>query len=338
MLVLGRIEVGRGMDPPRLVGSGLEVHRLLAELAERGSFEALLSLHPDLTTADVRALLIFAAESVESDQLQRGWKIRHEGQALQELTAAFALPPGRCVARFTAPFPAARHWLASLRNPAPTAAAALCLAMRDGELAFESAAYSVSDPNTTALATLIAHVCAVGTEEIEGDPCLLAMRVAGDFVFRAAAVRADRLDDLGPLLERALDLPLRLSLGEATRSVLVARGHASCPGEVQVQAADTGLATGGAGGGSGDLGRFLAALGQFLGRRIVDEVAEPRPAAVAWRYHHHGACTGPAEDPAAVALVLDRVREQTGIQFVSEARAVRVVTVSLPADSAGRAG
>jgi hypothetical protein len=86
---------------------------------------------------------------------------------------------------------------------------------------------------------------------------------------------------------------------------------------------------GGAGGGSGTLDEFLAVTGSYIGRRLVNDLAERPKDTIKWYCHNStGVLPGSdsIQDPEGV---LKNITAQTGLRFTPEKRKVRVLFVEI---------
>ncbi|MDB5306576.1 MAG: sigma-70 family polymerase sigma factor [Gemmataceae bacterium] len=170
--------------------------------------------------------------------------------------------------------------------------------------------------------------------EVEGDQALLEAQAPGDFVVREGAAAGKVLPRLEMILQRECELPVKFWLSEVEREVVVVRGKfASTPREGREKYTidvfsrrpipDTR-----AGGGSGDLTRFLVGIESFTRRRLVNEVGQLPKDTLTWYFHLRSPFTAEerAEDTDPEA-VFRTVAAQTGLTFETEKRKVRVLFV-----------
>jgi len=191
--------------------------------------------------------------------------------------------------------------------------------------------------------------------EVEADKKLLDTAIGGDFVFRQDAP----VEKLVPALERILreecKLPIKLTFREVERQIVVARGTLKVvplagqkKNHVEVFGKEIGK--GEAWSSRRDLHGFLLELGDFLGRRFVNEAKSGKDEVFTYglsvrqdpRYRlasefdlpsKPDAVPPPKFDPAIEAedhdpkLVLPNVAKQTGLSFTTEKRKVRVLFV-----------
>jgi len=85
----------------------------------------------------------------------------------------------------------------------------------------------------------------------------------------------------------------------------------------------------GAGGGSGELGEFLAHVGDNLGIPLVNEVTDGGKTKVSWENHADAHFTGmDSRLEELTGKVLKNIATQTGLTFTREKRSVEVWFVS----------
>ena len=160
---------------------------------------------------------------------------------------------------------------------------------REGELTRTSTVMSLPPK----LRDLFGSLMGVQGQEVEGDAALLDSRIAADFIVRAGVSAARLVPQLETILRRDFHLPVRLSLKDAFRDVVVVRGKYRYKKAEELKPAPEGLISGGhrieiavgklGGVANPKLDRFssgvrfsdlLSDLGQFLGLRVVNEVKE----------------------------------------------------------------
>jgi RNA polymerase sigma factor (sigma-70 family) len=162
-------------------------------------------------------------------------------------------------------------------------------------------------------------------DEIEGDEGLLSATVTGDFVRRRGTSQEDLLNDLQSIVSEAAGSPVRLVFRDVSRQVIVVRGDfrltpmASSEFDVEIfgsQGGDSPITS--SSGSSFD--QILSLVGHAIHRRMVNEVTAPpsRPLRVGQR-------GGDLQTEAD--LVLQHLREQTGLSFTEETRTVRQLFV-----------
>jgi hypothetical protein len=185
----------------------------------------------------------------------------------------------------------------------------------------------------TGLPTLLEWLTELHPQDLEGDEGLLKEQITGDFIVRDGAPADKILPRLEEILRHDCKLPIKLTLKDVERKVIVLRGTYRpmlLPGydkeEVQLYGKDL-VPTSGAGGGSGTFAEFLKAAGSFMGRRLVAEV-EGAPKKIGWRYHKRSPFTEQeAKEDTDPDGVLKHLGEQTGFTFKEENRRVRLLFV-----------
>jgi len=166
---------------------------------------------------------------------------------------------------------------------------------------------------------------------IEGNPELLKTVVNGDWVFRSEVPDERTLKSLESILQRILRLRITLTFRQVERDVVVARGryrYSPLPGrsENQVDLYGKRLLPDGddLAGGAGIFPAFLERVGQWIHRPVVNEVEVPPKERICW--FNHGTEATRREDHDE-SLVLQHLREQTGLTFTRERRRIRVLFI-----------
>lgn len=181
---------------------------------------------------------------------------------------------------------------------------------------------------------LTEYVTGISSFELEGDEKLLTAEAPGDFVVRDGATAEKVLPRLEAILRTECKLPVKMRVAEAEREVVVVRGKfASMPrmgrpkNEIDIFSTQP-VPDSGAGGGSGDLARFLRGVEGFVGKRIVADVEKGPTGTLSWYFHARSPFTAEQQaedhDPEKV---FKTVAGQTGLEFKTEKRKVRVVIV-----------
>ncbi|WP_435005403.1 RNA polymerase sigma factor [Tundrisphaera lichenicola] len=182
---------------------------------------------------------------------------------------------------------------------------------------------------------------------IEGDPQLLEAPLIADFLVRDGAPTAKLLPQFETILRRDFALPVRLSIQEEVRGVVVARGRyrykpvpdlkplseglRSNGDQIEVYGREMGdfsdpkrfrtdMARGGA-----TLADLFSDLGMFLGVRVVNLVDAPPEGRLDW--HITDFRLKKEIGPEERDLVLKHLTEQTGLTFTEEARPIRFIRV-----------
>jgi regulation of enolase protein 1 (concanavalin A-like superfamily) len=173
----------------------------------------------------------------------------------------------------------------------------------------------------------------VSRAEIETDEELREERIEGEFVLRTGTPVEKSVPRLEQILRDELHLPIRLTWKEAERDVFVVRGKFAPkplpghqPGNIALFAEEREdverLKLG-----DGTFGKFLAGTGDFLTRRLVNEVAVSPMGKFSWyfvRSKNYPQVPDPAKDPESV---LKNVAAQTGLTIEPAKRKVRVLLV-----------
>ncbi len=195
----------------------------------------------------------------------------------------------------------------------------------DGELRQSGMMFSVS--GGTELRQILDSLAGIYPEEVEGDEELLKTVIRGDFIVRDGVPAGKIVQDFENILQRDLNLPVKMNFREVDREVIVARGtyrFTPVPGrpENEIEIYGEKLEdpyTGG--GGSGDFDEFLSWVGMYINRRVVNEVENPPQGDIIWHYNHK------REGSKKPDLVLQHLTEQTGLAFKMETRRVRLLFV-----------
>lgn len=178
------------------------------------------------------------------------------------------------------------------------------------------------------LIDLIPILVEFAPHEIEGDEELLKAPIRGDWILREGASDEQILAGMEKILRDELQVPVKISVVELDREVLVAIGNfrfTPIGDSKRIQVYSKAVVEKGHGGGGGDLDEFLRGVGKFVDRRIVSEVEIPPKDRLSWRYSEpmrHGKMS-----QKDVETVLEHVTEQTGLTFSPGVRRVRVVMV-----------
>jgi hypothetical protein len=173
-------------------------------------------------------------------------------------------------------------------------------------------------------------------QQVEGAKDILATSVGGDFVVRAGVSANQVIPALEKVLREECRIPVKLTLREVDRKVIVVKGkyrakplkdraanHFEIYGAALVE-------DGTGGGGGGDFPEFLNWIGMYLDRQLVNEAADTPKARLSWHYNERS--EGTEEDRKAdrnESSVLRHLTEQTGLTFVEEARRVAVLFIEL---------
>jgi hypothetical protein len=166
-------------------------------------------------------------------------------------------------------------------------------------------------------------------EEIEADPEILKLPISGDWIVREDAPAEVVLAQLEELLQQECKAPVKFSIEELERKVVVARGKYRGPevgGLIYVSRSPINRPY--AGSGQGGLDKFLLAVGRHLNCRIVNQVESPPDLYVTWRYDKRpGKDAEQAEKDRYKGAVLKHLSEQIGVTFHDEAAKVPILKV-----------
>jgi hypothetical protein len=249
----------------------------------------------------------------------------------------YGLEQGQGVRRIAPPFPKARVIYC---NPAlpwemkanPNVAVGIWFAW-DGEKLRQrgmtiGAAYRLKD--------IIHYGIKINPHEIEGPKEFLERDLEGDWVIRSVVEEENFLKELENILQKEVDLPVRLAFAKRVREVYVAKGKyhfASVKRNENDAGTDkTGNVTndpieiygrersGLGGGASGELKDFLSWVESWINVSIIDEVSEPPAKEITWHSNQPRSTISGSQDSE---LVLKNITDQTGITFTKDLRVVR---------------
>jgi uncharacterized protein (TIGR03435 family) len=254
-------------------------------------------------------------------------------EALAEFKKAYALAAGEDVKRIGPPFPASRAIYyrnafpgSGKQNLEPTASL-LFLWQED------LSPPGLGSSNGSSLRHLLRVLLNIYPQEIEGDQQLLKSRFDGDFVAREGVAQDKLVAGLADLLRRDFKLPIKMSVREVERSVIVANGEyrfTPAPGGKQdaIEIYEKNLNADILGGGTGDLKTFVNWVGMYIDQRmVVGDVDGAPEQQILWQYHGFMATEELGNEPKDVAAVLKHVTKQTGLTFRRQKQKVRVVFV-----------
>jgi hypothetical protein len=259
-----------------------------------------------------------------------------EKGADDEFTKLYALPDGAVLKRVAPPYSDARQAYyrklyehrAKLVPEGPTN---MFFRWKDGKLSNWGMHFGAS---ASRVPTVVEMLAGIYRQDIDGHGELLEEPITGDFIVREGAPAEKVVARLDEILRKECELPMKLTLREVERDVFVVKGRwKSTPlagrkeNEVELYSKQL-VPNSGAGGGSGDLARFLKAAGSFMGRRLVSEVEAPPKGEVSWYNNLHSPFTEEQRlEDTDPELVLKHLTEQTGLTFKEERRKVRILFV-----------
>jgi hypothetical protein len=259
-----------------------------------------------------------------------------EEKAVAKLTKLYALQEGEVLKRIAPPFSPVRmeYYRQEYEGQAkaiPAGPTVMSFRWKNGKLNNWGMTFGGDDG--TGLPTLLEWLTDLYPQDLEGDEGLLKEQITGDFIVREGTPADKVLPRLEEILRRECKLPVKLTLKDVERKVIVLRGtYRPMPlagydkDDVQLYGKDL-VPNSGAGGGSGTFREFLQAAGSFMGRRLVAEV-EGAPKKIGWRYHKRSPFTEQeAKEDTDPDGVLKHLGEQTGFTFKEENRQVRVLFV-----------
>lgn len=171
-------------------------------------------------------------------------------------------------------------------------------------------------------------------QSIEGASDLLERKITGDWVFDPAAAPQDIVAEMEKVVSREWKVLVNLNYRDVERDVYVVRGKwkfkpiSSERLGVQVYGKFLNADLSIGGGGSGDLDKFLKAVGSWIEIPLVNEVSGEIPQRISWRYHMPSPFT---EEQRLEAHndenVTQNLAAQTGLEFVKERRTTRILFV-----------
>jgi hypothetical protein len=263
-----------------------------------------------------------------------------------DLLRVYGLEAGKNIKRVTEPFPAGRSRLTESGMPGRPAAnlqPALLLSFYNGRFLnqWQSIVGGMQGKSEWSLIYLLQH-CGLGAAEITGPKKLLNTEVEGDFVIRVGVLPEKLVAELEQILRKEAKLDVELNFVDEPQDVLVAKGDFAMKRDSAIKSADelrdlifiyADARPNGPGrnedGPTGGLDEFLRDLGNYIGRRVINDVST-NPKRVLWwnRIVNREGAQSPD-------LVLKQISEQTGLTFRAERRTVRVLRIE---PASGRAG
>jgi Protein of unknown function (DUF3738) len=166
---------------------------------------------------------------------------------------------------------------------------------------------------------------------IEGDPDLFDMVLDGDWIVQEDATDGQKVLALDRIIQRSLRQGIGISLRQVVRDVIVASGRyrPSVPilagDRIQIYGRRLNKGEAG-GGGDGMFPNFLEALRDWINRPILDETEAPPKGNIGWGFNERSPFAERRQrDDNEESLVLQQLREQTGLEFRIERRPMRVL-------------
>jgi hypothetical protein len=260
-----------------------------------------------------------------------------------DLMRVYGLEAGKNIKRVTEPYPKARSRWAQSAMQAAKVQPALFLSFYHGRFLdqWQSIVGGRRGKSEWSLIYVLQH-CGLGAAEISGPPKLLNTPVEGDFIIRVGAPPEKLIAELEQILWKEAKLDVELNFVEEPQDVFVAKGDFAMKGDPAMKSAGEprdliviyeGARPDGPGrnedGPTGGLDEFLRDVGNYIGRRVINDVST-KPKRVLWwnRIVHREGAQSPE-------LVLKHITGQTGLTFRAERRTVRVLHID---PASGRAG
>jgi hypothetical protein len=202
---------------------------------------------------------------------------------------------------------------------------------------FQKWGYGFSDSAGMTIRGVLQQVLGLQAYEYQIRQDASAFRLKGDWMADATSEMETKLQKLCDIVRDAKGPSLRFTQKEIEQPVIVASGTYTfrvIEGTYETTSvhffSDKPDKDEGSGGGSGDVNRFLTKLGDRAGMQVVDEVEEPRPKMISWRYNSSsnykelaGLSDG-AKKTEKLQKFLDNVSKQTSLKLTIEQRKVPV--------------
>lgn len=206
----------------------------------------------------------------------------------------------------------------------------------DGELRIWGETHSAS--GNQPLTSVLEHTLGLTTSEFEGPVDLLELNMPGDWILRKDTSQEDKLHALENILKEDFGRHIRFIRRRVDREVIVARGQfhfnplTGTYDDSRVHIYADILIDKGAGGGRGNVSKFLRTVGSRLNVCVVDERREEgnedddEARVHYWAFHrdsHHEEITD-EDRMAKVNKVLANLARQTSLTFTIERRSVDI--------------
>ncbi len=258
---------------------------------------------------------------------EEAWKI--------EFRRAYGLKEGEVLKHLSAPFPSSRaDYCKHLKAEGYFTEVDFEKVVMSYRWNGKDCEFSSLVPGTEGLSLIsLLELLEIPGQEIECDKELRPKIIPGEFVFRAGTTPVKVIPQFERILNKDLNIPVRLSFKQLERVVTVASGkYESKPltdrkvNQIDLFAVDR-KDDASSGGGSGSFEKFPSATGSYIGRRIVSDLPKVPGDTITW-YYHNSIRVLPGPDPNQEPEgVLKNITAQTGLTFKIEKRKVRVLVV-----------
>ncbi len=180
------------------------------------------------------------------------------------------------------------------------------------------------------VAWALRYAVRLSRNEYEAPEELLAIELPGDWVVRPEAPKEQLLEALVQIMSVEAGERISADLHDVEREVIVARGEYKFQpspakfGKDSIHLySDTLSKDGGAGGGSGTLEKLFKWVGDRTGATLIDET-ESSDVKLSWYNHRSTSRKALTDDPARLDQLLENLEKQTGLEFKTETRSVRI--------------
>ncbi len=187
------------------------------------------------------------------------------------------------------------------------------------------------------LKSVLHHALNLESSEYDGPKEILSLDLLGDWIVRHEAPIEEKLQALEQIVADDLGQSIRFELRGVERDVIVARGEYEFHPEPNAYNdtsvhifADILDPNEGAGGGTGDLIKFLRWVGNRVGMPFINETRTPDEVRLNWGNHRSSKLQDVPEPERSTKLdmVLTNLGKQTSLTFTKERRKVGVWFVS----------
>ncbi len=261
-----------------------------------------------------------------------------EQRAVNELRRTYVLSDGETLKRFGPPFALSRNYLRRMIQPAAGPSRRefyYFLEWRDDGPSY----YFGIEGTAPKFSDLISVILKQSRADVDIDEGLLNTPLQGDYMFRPEATRDQLAQAISRVLCDELGRSVSLVFQDVERPVYIASGNLAIDvqetsrqtingRERTVVALNGGPYSGDHGEqiGAGDLSRLLSEIGEYIGVKILNEVA-PSSEQLIWSKRSYDLMDVPKEkrfriDPDAV---LKKVTAQTGVEFEKSVTRVSIL-------------